>query len=89
MHRGNGRMGTSAPTGAVNDGGRKWDGRRAESLCALRVSRPTALPIEHRRGRCPHRPANNHRTDRRRVKDAAPYGGDENSFDIKSAAARG
>ena len=45
-------------------------------------SRPTALPIEHR-------PANNHRTDRRRVKDAAPYGGDGHSFDIQSAAVRG
>ena len=37
----------------------------------------------------PHRPANNHRTDRRRVKDAAPYGGDGHSFDIQGAAARG
>ena len=76
MHQGSGRMGTSAPTGTVNGGMCKWDGR-------------VAVSEEHRRGRCPHRPANNHRTDRRRVKDAAPYGGDENSFDIKSAAARG
>ena len=34
-------------------------------------------------------PSNHAGTDRRRVKDAAPYGGDGKLFDIKSAAARG
>ena len=73
----------------MNDGVCRWGGRAAESLCALRVSAPTGVSLEHRRGRCPHRPANNHRTDRRRVRDAAPYGGAERLFVSQCAAARG
>ena len=34
-------------------------------------------------------PSNHAGTDRRRVRDAAPYGGDGHSFDIQGAAARG
>ena len=69
MHWGSGRMGTSAPTGAVKYGVCKWG--RKNIVGAGVLTGPHAG------------------TDRRRVKDAAPYGGDENSFDIKSAAARG
>ena len=82
-------MGTSAPTGAGNDGVCKYGGKAAEvAVCPLGIG-PHGSIVRHRRGRCPHRPANNHRTDRRRVKDAAPYGGDGHPFDIQGAAARG
>ena len=73
MGKAAGRWGHRPLRDAWNAMRRYFDDRRAGSLCALRVSRP----------------ANYAGTNRRRVRDAAPYGEVGNPLDCQCAAARG